>query len=65
MADAYIYDAVRTPRGKGRKDGSLHEIPPIELATQVLHTAQRSGVAMPELSALMAAARVEAMAPAR
>lgn len=26
MADAYIYDAVRTPRGKGKKDGSLHEI---------------------------------------
>ncbi|MGD8326487.1 MAG: acetyl-CoA C-acetyltransferase [Sphingomonadales bacterium] len=36
MADAYIYDAVRTPRGKGKKDGSLHEITPIELATQVL-----------------------------
>ena len=36
MADAYIYDAVRTPRGKGRKDGSLHEITPIQLATQVL-----------------------------
>ncbi len=26
MADAYIFDAVRTPRGKGKKDGSLHEI---------------------------------------
>jgi acetyl-CoA C-acetyltransferase len=26
MTDAYIYDAVRTPRGKGRKDGSLHEV---------------------------------------
>jgi len=36
MTDAYIYDAVRTPRGKGRKDGSLHEITPIQLATQVL-----------------------------
>jgi len=36
MAEAYIYDAVRTPRGKGRKDGSLHEITPIQLATQVL-----------------------------
>ncbi|MEM6682495.1 MAG: acetyl-CoA C-acetyltransferase [Pseudomonadota bacterium] len=36
MAEAYIYDAVRTPRGKGKPDGSLHEIPPIELATQVL-----------------------------
>ncbi|MFQ5563011.1 MAG: acetyl-CoA C-acetyltransferase [Parvularculaceae bacterium] len=36
MTDAYIYDAVRTPRGKGRADGSLHEITPVELATQVL-----------------------------
>lgn len=34
--EAYIYDALRSPRGKGKKDGALHEIPPIELATQVL-----------------------------
>jgi acetyl-CoA C-acetyltransferase len=26
MTDAYIYDAIRTPRGKGRKDGALHEV---------------------------------------
>lgn len=36
MADAFIYDAVRTPRGKGRKDGKLHEITPIQLTSQVL-----------------------------
>ncbi|NVJ97670.1 MAG: acetyl-CoA C-acetyltransferase [Alphaproteobacteria bacterium] len=36
MTEAYIYDAVRTPRGRGRKDGSLHEITPMQLATQVL-----------------------------
>ena len=36
MADAFIYDAVRTPRGKGRVDGGLHDITPIQLATQVL-----------------------------
>ena len=36
MTDAYIYDAVRTPRGRGRADGSLNEITPTELATQVL-----------------------------
>lgn len=36
MTDAYIYDAVRTPRGRGKPDGSLHEITPIQLATQVL-----------------------------
>ena len=34
--EAYIYDAVRTPRGRGKADGSLHEITPIQLATQVL-----------------------------
>jgi len=36
MTEAYIYDAVRTPRGRGRKDGSLHEITPVQLATQAL-----------------------------
>jgi acetyl-CoA C-acetyltransferase len=36
MSDAYIFDAVRTPRGKGKADGALHEITPIQLATQVL-----------------------------
>ncbi|UTW55208.1 acetyl-CoA C-acetyltransferase [Kordiimonas sp. SCSIO 12610] len=36
MTDAYIYDAVRTPRGRGRADGSLNEITPVQLATQVL-----------------------------
>ena len=36
MAEAYIYDCVRTPRGRGRNTGSLHEVPPIQLAAQVL-----------------------------
>lgn len=36
MTEAYIYDAVRTPRGKGKPDGSLHEITPVAMATQVL-----------------------------
>ncbi len=36
MADAYIFDAVRTPRGKGKKDGSLHEATPVQLASQML-----------------------------
>jgi acetyl-CoA C-acetyltransferase len=34
--DAFIYDHVRTPRGKGRADGALHEITPIQLAAQML-----------------------------
>jgi acetyl-CoA C-acetyltransferase len=36
MPDAYIYDAVRTPRGRGKKDGSLHEVTALRLATQTL-----------------------------
>jgi acetyl-CoA C-acetyltransferase len=36
MTDAYIYDAVRTPRGKGRKDGALHEVTPVRLAVASL-----------------------------
>ncbi|MGJ3230996.1 MAG: acetyl-CoA C-acetyltransferase [Oceanicaulis sp.] len=36
MTDAYIYDACRTPRGKGKKNGTLHEITALQLATQQL-----------------------------
>ncbi len=36
MADAYIYDHVRTPRGKGRASGALHSVTPIELASTAL-----------------------------
>src|SRR5215468_5546802 len=36
MADAYIFDAVRTPRGKGKSNGTLHEQTSLALATQVL-----------------------------
>tara|TARA_R110000850_G_scaffold23280_5_gene68712 strand:+ start:1970 stop:3175 length:1206 start_codon:yes stop_codon:yes gene_type:complete len=36
MKDVFIYDHVRTPRGRGKPSGSLHEIPPIQLVTQLL-----------------------------
>jgi acetyl-CoA C-acetyltransferase len=36
MPEAYIYDAVRTPRGRGKSTGSLHEITALQLATQTL-----------------------------
>ena len=36
MAEAYIYDHVRTPRGKGKSDGSLHEVTALALATAPL-----------------------------
>ncbi|SHF30652.1 acetyl-CoA C-acetyltransferase [Ruegeria intermedia] len=37
MTEAYIYDAVRTPRGKGRKDGSLHEVTSVRLSAVTLN----------------------------
>ncbi|NOR20354.1 MAG: acetyl-CoA C-acetyltransferase [Xanthomonadales bacterium] len=36
MTEAYIFDHVRSPRGRGKANGSLHPITPIELASQVL-----------------------------
>ncbi len=36
MTDCFVYDAVRTPRGKGRPNGALHTIAPVDLATTVL-----------------------------
>jgi len=36
MSEAYIFDAVRTPRGKGKSTGTLHEVTALSLATQVL-----------------------------
>ena len=37
MTDAYIYDTIRTPRGKGRKDGALHEVTSARLSAGVLN----------------------------
>ena len=36
MTEAYIYDHVRTPRGRGKKDGALHEVPAVRLGAKVL-----------------------------
>lgn len=36
MPDAFIYDAVRTPRGRGKSDGALHEVTALNLAAQAL-----------------------------
>lgn len=41
MSEAYIFDAIRTPRGKGKKDGSLHEVKPITLLTTLLHALEQ------------------------
>ncbi|SFU28173.1 acetyl-CoA C-acetyltransferase [Polaromonas sp. YR568] len=39
--EAFIYDAIRTPRGKGKKDGSLHEVKPVNLLAGVLTDLQQ------------------------
>ncbi|WP_374392463.1 acetyl-CoA C-acetyltransferase [Tabrizicola sp.] len=45
MTDAFIYDAVRSPRGKGRPDGSLHELTSVALSAKVLNAVkQRNGL---------------------
>ena len=41
MTEAFVYDAIRTPRGKGKKDGSLHEVKPISLLSGLLSELQR------------------------
>jgi acetyl-CoA C-acetyltransferase len=38
MAEAFIYDAVRTPRGRGKPDGALHQVPTVRLAAGQLET---------------------------
>ena len=37
MSEAYIIDAIRTPRGKGKKEGSLYQVKPITLLTTLLN----------------------------
>ncbi|HEY1103679.1 MAG TPA: acetyl-CoA C-acetyltransferase [Burkholderiaceae bacterium] len=41
MSEAFVFDALRTPRGKGKKDGSLHEVKPVNLLAGVLTELQR------------------------
>ena len=41
LPDAYLYDHVRTPRGKGKKDGSLHQATPVWLLSTLLRTMQQ------------------------
>ena len=41
MTEAFVFDAVRTPRGKGKKDGSLHEVKPVDLLAGTLDALRR------------------------
>ncbi|GJJ02082.1 acetyl-CoA acetyltransferase [Duganella rhizosphaerae] len=40
MTEAYVYEAIRTPRGKGKKDGSLHSVKPITLLSGLMRELQ-------------------------
>jgi len=40
-SEAYIYDAIRTPRGRGKADGALHDTPPIDLLVTLLHALEQ------------------------
>ena len=45
MRDAYIFDAIRSPRGKGRADVSLHEVTPVKLSADMLNAVKdRNGL---------------------
>ncbi len=57
MTDAYIYDYVKTPRGRGKPNGSLHEVTPIDLLTQILKALKDNNVAV-QLEAARAAVRL-------
>jgi len=41
MTEAFVFDAIRTPRGKGKKDGSLHEVKPVTLLANLLNDLQQ------------------------
>src|SRR5512143_3000713 len=41
MTEAFIYDSVRTPRGKGKKDGALYEVKPISLVVGLIDEIRR------------------------
>ena len=46
--DAFIFDAVRTPRGKGKKDDSLNGTTPLDLAATALRASRRPPALPPE-----------------
>ena len=51
MTEAYIYDSIRSPRGKGRKDGSLHEVSSVALSSAILkELAKRNQLSTSEIS---------------
>lgn len=41
MTEAFVFDAIRTPRGRGKKDGSLHEVKPVQLVVGLVDEMRR------------------------
>lgn len=41
MTEAFVFDAIRTPRGRGKASGSLHEVKPVSLVTGLMHELER------------------------
>ena len=56
MTEAYIYDAVRTPRGKGKKSGSCTRSPRLSLATQALQAVRDRNNSTPRMSMMWCSA---------
>src|SRR3954453_18369882 len=57
--DAFIYDHVRTPRGRGKADGSLHEVTALNLATQALGAIKDRNLPDPALADAVVLGRVD------
>ena len=49
MTDAFVYDHVRTPRGRGKPDGALHEVTALDLATHALAAIKERNTLEPTL----------------
>ena len=50
MPDAFIYDHVRTPRGRGKADGALHEVTALNLGAQALAAVRTATTSSPSWS---------------
>ena len=57
MTEAFVYDAIRTPRGKGKKDGSLYEVKPVNLLAGLLTAMVLRAFAEPRAPATLVAAQ--------
>ena len=55
MTEAYVYEAIRTPRGRGKPDGALHRVKPVSLVVGLLHelAARHPGLPMDEIDDLV------------